>query len=330
MKFFLLLKFSVCVIVGLVNATPTHDNEEVLSPAEDGEEFPMVEPRAYGEFNDSMMELLERVDERYRGDDAKWPSVNIPYTIRRSKFDDDRLSTIMNAIRHIEKHTCIRFVARTNQDDYVRILRKYKDPSRCFASLGWQRNGESPVVLGDNCQTRANFQHEFLHALGFPHEQSRPDRDFYITINWDNIVPEFGDSSTDPWKIDNDYPETLLNLGFDMGSVMLYSSDRGGNNVITPKITRTHTIRNLGLYWGLTIMDVNKINAWYCPDSYKIKPPGKRIVGYKGANRKFCRNKCQKKQKCAYWIFKPNTRICLLYDNTTMEDLNADLKPKGE
>lgn len=39
------------------------------------------------------------------------------------------------------------------------------------------------------CLINAIIAHEFIHALGLYHEQSRPDRDDFLDIYYDNIQP---------------------------------------------------------------------------------------------------------------------------------------------
>ena len=52
--------------------------------------------------------------------------------------------------------------------------------------------GKQILSLGLGCVgSNGDFmavQHEFMHALGFVHEQSRPDRDDYVTVDFTNIL----------------------------------------------------------------------------------------------------------------------------------------------
>uniref|UniRef100_A0A672YR61 Metalloendopeptidase n=1 Tax=Sphaeramia orbicularis TaxID=375764 RepID=A0A672YR61_9TELE len=79
--------------------------------------------------------------------------------------------------------TCIRFVRRTNQRDYLSI----QSDSGCYSYVG--RRGYSQTLSLDRqgCLYHSTVQHELLHALGFNHEQCRSDRDQHIRVLWQNI-----------------------------------------------------------------------------------------------------------------------------------------------
>lgn len=49
---------------------------------------------------------------------------------------------------------------------------------------------QPPDDNGPNCLgTEGRAVHELMHALGIFHEQSRADRDIFIEINTDNVLP---------------------------------------------------------------------------------------------------------------------------------------------
>ncbi|KAM4608571.1 hatching enzyme 1.2 [Polymixia lowei] len=137
---------------------------------------------------------------------------------------------IKKGMENLEEGTCVRFVTRTHQRDYLDIQPK----SGCWSYLGARGGRQTVSLQSPNCIRAGVTSHELMHALGFVHEQSRADRDKYVTIMWPNIwrdrVRNF-----EKFKTDN------LDLPYDYGSIMhfgMYAYSEGGQPTIVPKNTR--------------------------------------------------------------------------------------------
>ena len=62
---------------------------------------------------------------------------------------------------------------------------------RSSSYVGMINNGAQDVSLDDGCVWKIRpgiVLHELMHAAGFFHEHTRPDRDIFIRINFENIL----------------------------------------------------------------------------------------------------------------------------------------------
>ena len=96
--------------------------------------------------------------------------------------------TIVNAMNKITSQTnnCIKFVARTSQSSYLNI----KSAGGCWSYVGRLPSSYQPQELSldrNGCVYQGTAIHELMHAIGFEHEQSRPDRDSFVKIYYENI-----------------------------------------------------------------------------------------------------------------------------------------------
>uniref|UniRef100_A0A3B1IM65 Metalloendopeptidase n=1 Tax=Astyanax mexicanus TaxID=7994 RepID=A0A3B1IM65_ASTMX len=147
----------------------------------------------------------------------------------------------------IDCKTCIRFVDRSTEIDYLSI--ENRD--------GGRTGGKQVVSLSTRgCVYHGIVQHELNHALGFYHEHTRSDRDSYVTINWQNIDP------TMQYNFNKENTNNL-NTPYDYSSVMHYGKTAftiNGLNTITPIPDASVQI---GQRVDLSVIDIQRINTLY-------------------------------------------------------------------
>jgi len=131
------------------------------------------------------------------------------------KIQSNRASEIFTAMSWISEASNIQFIERTNQTNYVTIY-DTNEPSSWSNVIGME-SGTKEIHIS-SAQPTGTIAHEIMHSLGFFHEQCRPDRDSYITVNM-NLIP-------DDLKYQYNIHPSSQGIGtFDFESIMLYASN---------------------------------------------------------------------------------------------------------
>merc|ERR1712002_712218 len=117
--------------------------------------------------------------------------------------------------------------------------------------------GKQQVSLANGCVYKYIAIHEFMHAIGFFHEQSRYDRDSYVRINLNNVDGRYHNNF-------NKYTSSQIQLlsDYDLKSVMHYGEYDFSNNR-QKVIEALDGTSPLGNEVGFTDKDLQKINALY-------------------------------------------------------------------
>jgi hypothetical protein len=204
----------------------------------------------------------------------KWPNNIIPCDLSAITDPTDQ-QTIVTAMYTLmydvatpkentnDRSACVYFRPREAGDN---VYLKAQYGQGCSANVGYMTQQQPVMTLQKNsgpdqegCFHSQVIQHELMHVLGFYHEQSRPDRDNYLTIDVSNVEPNMVHNF-------NKYVwgSTVLNQGspYDYQSVMHYGTTAFSMNGLPTMIPRQSGV-SIGDALRLSPIDIAEVRHYY-------------------------------------------------------------------
>lgn len=185
---------------------------------------------------------------------SRWPDNTLYYSID-SAMNAKARQAITDGMAMISTRSAIRFVARTNQSNYVNFMAG----SGCWSYVG-MIGGKQDLSLGAGCEYGYVVAHEIMHALGWQHEHQRADRDEYLRINVANII------SGMEYNFDKLPANRADAFGaYDFNSLMHYDAYAFSSNrqpTMVP-ISSSVALNSFGRATNLSTGDIAAINHYY-------------------------------------------------------------------
>uniref|UniRef100_A0A915DIT6 Metalloendopeptidase n=1 Tax=Ditylenchus dipsaci TaxID=166011 RepID=A0A915DIT6_9BILA len=239
-------------------------SDEVLNPEENGRHYEgdiiLTAEQAEAMYSQVIEGGQRRFKRKFIGSkvrrwDSKKPiiySFDGSHTLREQRV-------IELALEHWHNITCLDFERHNDEPKGNRIV--FTDVDGCASNVGKHPLGEPQFVsLAPECIRLGVIAHEVAHALGFWHEQSRPDRDTYVR---EQVA-----------DVDNG------GVPYDYGSIMHYRSKAFAryDDLFTMSTFISDYQRTIGQRDQLSFNDIRLMNVIYCKDTCPRQLPCQRVA----------------------------------------------------
>lgn len=186
----------------------------------------------------------------------RWPDGIIPYQFGPN-LRSQQIENIELAIAHWNERTSISMVERTTDnsasfDNYLVFI----TGNSCTSYVG-RTGGKQDIWIADSCAA-GSIIHEIGHAIGLFHEHTRPDRDNYIQVQFDNVKDDYTHNFSITAAGSSPYGD------YDYGSIMHYGDYFFTNNG-EPTIVPLKEA-NIGQRLELSALDAASVDMMYATD----------------------------------------------------------------